>query len=47
MTPPGGAGVNPWLSAVSGATGGALWAVGTAGNGTADRTLILRGPATR
>ena len=36
-----GAGINPWLTAVSGGS----WAVGTASNGTADRTLVLKGPA--
>ena len=40
-----GAGINPWLTAVSGASGGGPWAVGTASNGTADRTLVLKGPA--
>jgi hypothetical protein len=40
-----GAGINPWLTAVSGIPGGGPWAVGTAGNGTADQTLILKGPA--
>jgi len=43
--PPDSAGINPWLTAVAGPTGGAPWAVGTTSNGTADRTLILRGPA--
>jgi hypothetical protein len=42
---PAGAGINPWLSAVSRTLDGGPWAVGTASNGTSDRTLILKGPA--
>lgn len=44
LSAPPGAGVNPWLTAVGGAPGSTLWAVGTGGNGTSDRTLILQGP---
>jgi hypothetical protein len=40
-----GTGSNPWLTAVGRGPGGGPWAVGTASNGTADRTLVLRGPA--
>jgi hypothetical protein len=40
-----GSGMNPALMAVNAPSGGAPWAVGTAGDGTADRTLVLAGPA--
>jgi hypothetical protein len=40
-----GSGSNPWLTAAGRGPGGGPWAVGTASNGTSDRTLVLRGPA--
>jgi hypothetical protein len=39
-----GTAINPWLTAVSAADGARPWAVGTGSNGSADRTMALRGP---